>query len=64
VRRRVSDEPHQVAGWTKSGAGRSSHCTIRIATSIPVAYFAVRKPVSWFGLQPRSTARAGQVSPS
>ena len=37
---------HHLAGYTKSAAGRPSHCTIRMATSMPVANFAVRSPVS------------------
>lgn len=37
---------HHLAGYTKSAAGRPSHCTIRMARSMPVANLAVRRPVS------------------
>ena len=52
---------HQLAAWTKSRAGRSSHVTIRIASLIPIANRARFIPLSWLGLHCSSCASCGHV---
>lgn len=51
------------AGWMKSAAGRSSPWVMLIARLIPVATRAVLRPVSWLGVQHRTSAVAAQVRP-
>jgi hypothetical protein len=52
---------HQLAAWTKSRAGRSSHVTMRIASLIPIANRARFIPLSWLGLHCSSCASCSHV---
>jgi hypothetical protein len=54
---------YQSAGWMKSAEGLLSDWQIHMARRIEVAYFAVRNPVSWLGVQCSRVAVSAHVAP-